>query len=167
MCLSPDEWRLALFGTLDIGGDRCDRLEARLLNVAQHTVSLGGDVVVDFGLWARDERTALRWLFGRLGAQVVVEYIDVSRDEQRRRLALRDAGAGWEAAVAADDYGRDLFQVPTEDELTAGPLDVADDKPRPARTGVEARTYVDWAQWAADRWPGLVVADVGPGRTRV
>ncbi|MCL2424089.1 MAG: hypothetical protein FWD11_09420, partial [Micrococcales bacterium] len=83
---------------------------------------------------------------------------------RRRRAALRDGGTGWESAVAAHDYGRDLFQVPQEDELTAGPLDVAGDQPRRARTGAEPSVYADWEEWAMDRWPGLVVAEVTSGR---
>jgi hypothetical protein len=37
-------------------------LEGRLISVALQALRLGTSVVLDYGLWGRDERSALRWL---------------------------------------------------------------------------------------------------------
>jgi predicted kinase len=59
--LTPDEWMIPLFGESDAGGKR-DVLEERLICVALQALRLGTSVVLDFGFWSRDERSALRWL---------------------------------------------------------------------------------------------------------
>jgi hypothetical protein len=51
---------IPLFGEPDAGGKR-DILEGRLIHVALEVLPLGISVVLDFGFWARDERSALRW----------------------------------------------------------------------------------------------------------
>ena len=50
-----------LFGDGEADGKR-DVLEGRLIVVAVDALRLGTNVVLDFGLRARDERSALRWL---------------------------------------------------------------------------------------------------------
>lgn len=60
--LTPDEWHLPLFGTSLTADGKRDVLEGRLIMVALRTLRLGTSVVLDFGLWGRDERLALRWL---------------------------------------------------------------------------------------------------------
>ena len=59
--LTPDEWMAPLFGDGEADGKR-DVLEGRLIVVAVDALRLGTNVVLDFGLRARDERSALRWL---------------------------------------------------------------------------------------------------------
>ena len=59
--LTPDEWMIPLFGEPGADGKR-DVLEGRLIWVALQTLRLGTSVVLDFGFWGRDERSALRWL---------------------------------------------------------------------------------------------------------
>jgi predicted kinase len=59
--LTPDEWMIPLFGDSMADGRRFV-LEGRLISVALQVLRLGTSVVLDFGLWGRDERSALRWL---------------------------------------------------------------------------------------------------------
>lgn len=66
--LTPDEWMIPLFGDHDAGGRR-DVLEGRLVSTALQVLALGADVVLDFGLWSRDERAALHHLAPRAGAR--------------------------------------------------------------------------------------------------
>lgn len=61
--LTPDEWMIPLFGDSMAGGKRFV-LEGQLISVALQVLRLGTSVVLDFGLWGRDERSALRWLAG-------------------------------------------------------------------------------------------------------
>ncbi len=59
--LTPDEWMIQLFGEPMADGKRFV-LEGRLITVALQAMRLGTSVVLDYGLWGRDERSALRWL---------------------------------------------------------------------------------------------------------
>ena len=58
---TPDEWMIPLFGDSMADGKRFV-LEGQLISVALQVLRLGTSVVLDFGLWGRDERSALRWL---------------------------------------------------------------------------------------------------------
>jgi predicted kinase len=142
--LSPDEWMIPLFGEPDAGGKR-DILEGRLIWLSLEALKLDTSVVLDFGFWSRDERSALRWLADSVGATTQVIYLPIDPTAQHDRIQQR-----WQRApdstfpmTAADRASyRAQFQVPTLDELTAVDLDEAP----PGRT---------WREWAAERWPSL------------
>src|SRR6185437_9769057 len=65
--LTPDHWMIPLFGEPLADGKRFV-LEGRLISVALQALRLGTSVVLDFGLWGRDDRSALRWLARSAGA---------------------------------------------------------------------------------------------------
>jgi len=44
------------------------------------------NVVLDFGLWARDERSALRWIAASVGAFCEIVYLPVDRELQLSRV---------------------------------------------------------------------------------
>ncbi|WP_432562513.1 AAA family ATPase [Kineococcus sp. SYSU DK003] len=143
--LTPDEWMVPLFGGENPGAGR-DALEGRLLWTALRVARLGLDVVVDFGLWSREERHALRVLFAAVGADCVVEFCDVDPATQLTRAEHR-----WRQtphltfAVTAGELAswREVFVAPDAAELSGGPVP---DPPPGSAT---------WADWAAQRWPGL------------
>ena len=83
---------IPLFGDSDAGGKR-DVLEGRLIWLALEALRLGTSMIVDFGFWARDERSALRWLGASAGASCQVVYLPVGRATQRARIAHRQAHA--------------------------------------------------------------------------
>jgi predicted kinase len=143
--LTPDEWMIPLFGEPKAGGKR-DVLEGRLISVAMQALRLGTSVVLDFGLWGRDERSALRWLARSAGAACQVVYLPVDRDAQLAPIADRQASAPHQTfpMTEADvDRWRDQFQVPDAAELDAGEV------PGPPAG------WRGWPEWAADRWPSL------------
>jgi predicted kinase len=144
--LTPDEWMISLFdGTQP--DDKRDLLEGRLIALALQTLRLGTNVVLDFGLWSRDERSALRWLATAAGASCSVIYLPVGRDAQRARVAHRQATAPHRTFPMSEsdlDEWRELFQAPDAAELRAG-SPIPD--PPPGWPG--------WPQWAADRWPSV------------
>ena len=86
----PAHWMVPLFG--DSMAD-CKRfvLEGRLISVALQALWLGTSVVLDYGLWDRDERSALRWLARSVGAACQVVYLPVAKDVQLARIARRQA----------------------------------------------------------------------------
>ena len=102
--LTPDEWMIALFDGTQPDGKR-DVLEGLLVTVALQALRAGISVVLDFGLWSRDERSALRWLARSAGASAQVVYLPVDKDVQRARIAHRQATAPRPPDVP-DDRGR-------------------------------------------------------------
>ncbi|GAA4953696.1 AAA family ATPase [Actinoplanes utahensis] len=121
--LTPDEWMIPLFDGTQPDGKR-DLLEGLLIRVALETLRLGTSVVLDFGLWSHDERSALRWLAATAGATCPIIYLPVSADVQRARIAHRQATAPHTTFPISDTevtYGRDLFEAPDPTELHGGP----------------------------------------------
>jgi len=64
--LTPDEWMIPLFADNDADGKR-NVLEGRFIWLALRALSHGGDVILDFGVWSKVERTALRALAATTG----------------------------------------------------------------------------------------------------
>jgi hypothetical protein len=58
--LTPDEWMIPLFGDSEADGKR-NVLEGRFVWLASRALAMGVSVVLDFGVWGKDERSALRW----------------------------------------------------------------------------------------------------------
>jgi predicted kinase len=143
--LTPDEWMLSLFGELEVEGKR-DLLEGQLIALALRALHLGTNVVLDFGLWSRDERSALRWLAASAGAACQVIYLPIDPDVQRARIAYRQATAPHTTVPMSEadiDTWRKQFQAPDAAELGS------DDIPGPPPG------WLGWLEWAADRWPSL------------
>jgi len=143
--LTPDHWMIALFDGTQPDGKR-DLLEGLLITVALQTLRLGTSVVLDFGLWGRDERSALRWLGRSAGAACQVVYLPVDEAVQRSRVAHRQATTPHQTFPMTEtdlDVWRTQFEEPDAAELGG------DEVPRPPAG------WPDWPAWAADRWPSL------------
>lgn len=146
--LTPDHWQIALFGNSIAefqrpGGERWV-LEGRLISVALQVLRLGISVVLDFGLWGRDERSALRWLARSAGGNCQVVYLPVDKDTQLARIAHRQATSPEQTFPMGEgdiDLWREQFQVPDVAELAGG------DVPDPPAG------WPDWTTWAVDHWP--------------
>ena len=82
--LTPDEWMNPLFGEPEADGKR-EVLEGRFIWVAMRALRHGMNVVLDFGVWTKNERSALKFLAGSLGASWQLVYLETSKEEQRRR----------------------------------------------------------------------------------
>jgi predicted kinase len=141
--LTPDHWMIPLFGDSMADGKRFV-LEGRLISVALQALRLGNSVVLDYGLWGRDERWALRWLARSAGADCQVVYLPVDKNVQLIRIAHRQAMAPhhtFPMSEADVDRWREQFQVPDAAELGGGEL------PSPPAG------WPGWGEWAADHWP--------------
>lgn len=144
--LTPDEWMIPLFGEAEANGKR-DVLEGRFVWLAMRALRLGVNVILDFGVWARDERSALRSLAAEVGARCELVYLPVDELEQRRRVQARfaaDPGSTFDLGPDDLDQFRTQFQAPDDDELTSAEID-------PAPAGCRS-----WQAWAAQRWPTSV-----------
>ncbi|HYN85346.1 MAG TPA: AAA family ATPase [Pyrinomonadaceae bacterium] len=121
--LTPDEWIVRLFGTglTPPALDWCrDPVEALQWGVAERALTLGVNVVLDFGFWSRVERDDFRARAARLGAGAEVHFLDVPRAVLAARLAARNADLPpytFRVTDAQLDLWWSLFEPPTPDEL--------------------------------------------------
>jgi predicted kinase len=90
--LTKDEWVKALYGHENPPSAQ-DVIEGRLIQIGLRVLELGNNVVIDYGLWSRDERSALRQAAADLGAMVEMHYFELTPAEQRRRVDHRQAQA--------------------------------------------------------------------------
>src|SRR5690348_14410100 len=65
--LTKDEWVKALYGH-ENPPSATDVIEGRLIQIGLRALELGTNVVIDYGLWGRDERSALRQAAADRGA---------------------------------------------------------------------------------------------------
>ena len=122
--LTPDEWHLVLFGNdfpSEEHDDRHDRVERVMWTVAERALKLGVSVILDFGLWAREERDCLRRQAERLGVGFKIHFMDVPLDELCRRLEVRNERVGQDAVfrvTRADvEQWAQWFEPPVDEEL--------------------------------------------------
>jgi predicted kinase len=145
--LTKDEWVKALYGH-ENPRSASAVIEGRLIEIGLRALELGIDVVVDFGLWGRDERAALRKAAADRGAKVEMHYFEVTPAEQRRRLDQRQAGEShttWPMSEEELTQWAGVIQVPTEGELDGS--EPIDDPPA---------GFSSWDEWRGHRWPPAV-----------
>lgn len=92
--LTPDDWLTRLLGTDRVLGEIDERrgaMESLLWDVAARLLSLGVDVVLDFGVWSRDEREEFRGRAAALGARSELHFVDAPLDVLIERVRARNA----------------------------------------------------------------------------
>jgi len=142
MRLTPDEWMIPLFGEPE-GGKR-EILEGRFIWLAIRALGLGINVVLDFGVWTKDERSALRFLAESVGASYELVYLEIDEQEQRRRHDRRFSAKPETTFPMSDDdlrSFREQFEAPEEAELLASEF------------GSPPLGHANWSTWIAERWP--------------
>ena len=143
--LSPDEWQIVLFGDQN-PPDKRDLVEGKLVELGMRAAELGTNVVFDFGLWGKDERSALRWIADAVGARSQVVYLPIDHQEQRSRVTNRYATTPDQTFHMSDvelEQWRAQFQTPDDEELRGAQIP-------PVPPG-----HPTWSQWASQRWPSL------------
>jgi hypothetical protein len=120
--LTADEWLHELHPQLS--GDELDALrdpvERLQWNVALRVLETGGNVVLDWGLWSREERDHYRTQAQAIRARVVLCWLDPPVDELKRRLTSRNAELPTGTFHITDprlDNAIRVFQRPTPEEL--------------------------------------------------
>jgi predicted kinase len=145
--LTKDEWVKALYGPENPSSAQ-DVIEGRLITVGLRALELGIGVVIDYGLWSRDERSALRQAAADRGAQVELHYLELDPAEQRRRLDRRDAAAPHTSWPMSD---RELVDWAARIEVpTPGELDGSEPIDEPPAG------FATWDEWREQRWPPSV-----------
>jgi predicted kinase len=145
--LTKDEWMKALYGEQN-PPSASDVIEGRLIGIGLRALELGLNVVIDFGLWGRDERSALRQAAADRGARVEMLHFELSPGAQRRRLDQRQTDAPHSTWPISDEElagWADIMQIPTPGEIDGS--EPIDDPPS---------GFGSWDAWRSDRWPPSV-----------
>ena len=121
--LTPDEWHVNLFGhdVLDPDHDRRHgMIESMLWQGAARALSLGTNIILDFGFWAKEERDDFRSRAKELGARSEVIFMDVDEEELMKRVRIRNENLMNEIHYIPEDMMKfwiEFFQKPDKDEL--------------------------------------------------
>lgn len=145
--LTKDEWMKALYGP-ENPASASDVIEGRLIRIGMRALELGINVVIDFGLWSRDERSALRRAAADIGAAVQIFYFELAPAEQRRRLDARLSEVPDETWPISEEELAEWaskFDIPTPGEL---------DGSEPI--GDPPNGFATWGEWTVMRWPPSV-----------
>ena len=120
-------------------------IEGRLIEIGLRALELGINVVIDYGLWGRDERSALRQAAADRGAIAEPRYFELAPGEQRRRLDRRQAEEPHTTWPISDEELAEWaasIEIPTSGELDGSePID-----------GPPAG-FPTWDEWRTHRWP--------------
>jgi predicted kinase len=145
--LTKDEWVKALYGHANPPSAQ-DVIEGRLIEIGLRALELGINVVIDYGLWGRDERSALRQAAADVGAMVEMHYFELTPAEQRNRLDQRLAEASqttWDISDNELVVWAANIDIPTPGELDGS--EPIDDPPA---------GFATWDEWRAHRWPPFI-----------
>lgn len=120
--LCPDEWILDIFGpeidraTFDAVRDSIENV---LWKLAARVLTLGQDVILEYGFWALEEREDYRARAEALGATVILRYVTASPDELWRRIEKRNEQLppGYRNTRVEIDEWLKVFQPPTAEEF--------------------------------------------------
>jgi predicted kinase len=145
--LTKDEWVRALYGRENPPAAQ-DVIEGRLVQIGLRALELGINVVIDYGLWGRYERSALRQAAADRGAVVVMRYFELGPAAQRTRLDQRQAEAPQTTWPMSDEELAEWaakIDIPTPGELDGS--EPIDDPPA---------GFATWDEWRRYRWPPSV-----------
>jgi predicted kinase len=119
MC--PDDWMMA--SGIDLWDDDVrSRIERFQRDLAMDRLRAGGNVIIEWGVWSREERDALRVAARGVGAAVELRYTSAPIDELWRRIVERDLEGRWGSRSITrhelEERSR-IYEAPTDDELAA------------------------------------------------
>ena len=101
MC--PDEWMTAS-GIDPWDSSARSRIEAFQLDLTLDLLRRGRNVVIEWGVWAREERDTLRQAARSIGAAVELHYVMADIDELWRRIVARGLkGSGASRPIRRDE----------------------------------------------------------------
>jgi predicted kinase len=118
---TPDEWMARLFGDDPPEESFAERAEAILQLLEplwMRCLSLGVDVVLDYGFWGRKERDDVRATVERLGANACLYRLHCPDAEARRRIDVRNRADHRSLHIAPATYDalRSRFEPLQADE---------------------------------------------------
>ena len=121
--LSIDDLMLALFpeGTGEMHDTYVRRTENYLLEQSLQILATGTDVILDWGLWTREQRDRLRAFYAEHRAACEVHYLRISEEEWNRRIRKRNGAQAGDPAAYFVDEGllkkfESIFEEPVAEE---------------------------------------------------
>lgn len=123
--LSIDEIMLAMFGLYvgDKHDEYVEKTEKYLFDKSVEIIETGIDVILDWGLWTRDERRYAKEFYSARGIENEIHYLNISNETWKTRLDKRNraVSAGEIIAYPVDDnlaakFGA-IFEMPDRDEI--------------------------------------------------
>jgi predicted kinase len=146
--LTKDDWVKALYGHANPPLAQAV-IEGRLIQIALRALELGINVVIDYGLWGRNERSALRQAAADRGARAEMHYFALIAGEQRRRLDQRltdEPDTTWRMSEEEVTQWTANMDIPTSGELDGSePID-----------GPPAG-FTTWDEWRRHHWPPSIL----------
>jgi predicted kinase len=120
---NADEWILSIYGHELERPERDtvrDSIEALQWQTAKQALSLGCNVILDWGFWSRSERDQYRNEAEALGAEVKVIYLDFSIDELWQRISQRPESTKGTLHITKEELEKwaTMFEAPNKDELS-------------------------------------------------
>lgn len=120
--ITKDEWLISMVGndpTIDGYQNFDHRMCGLSRDIAFQLAKKGIDVIIDEGVWEKEQREILRRRAEEVGAQAVVYYLDTPIETIRERVARRNSNLGKDSFKISgdllDEYLK-YWQPPSEDE---------------------------------------------------
>lgn len=120
--ITKDEWLIRLIGndpTIDGYADYDHKICGLSRDVAFQLVAKGIDVIIDEGLWEKEQRALLRKRTAEAGAEAVLYYLDTPIATIRERVARRNESLAKDSFMITNamlESYLPLWQPPTKDE---------------------------------------------------
>jgi predicted kinase len=120
---TPDEWILDIYGP-DLNRQERDNarnpVEALQWKVAKRALSLGCNVVLDWGFWSQEERNKYRQEAQSLGAKVKTIFLNETVEKLWSRISKRPESLSGTLQITKSDLEQwaKMFEIPTEEELS-------------------------------------------------
>lgn len=117
--LCPDDWMMA--SGIDLWADDVrGRVERFQFQLGMDLLARGHDVIIEWGVWAREERDALRDAARSIGAKVELRYTTAPVEELWRRIVERDLEGRWASRpitrAELDEWAAG-YDAPTQEEF--------------------------------------------------
>ena len=120
--ITKDEWLIQMVGndpTIDGYEDYDSKMCGLSRDVAFQLAAKGIDVIIDEGVWEKEQRDMLRRRIEEVGAQVVLYYLDTPIATIRERVARRNMNAAKDSFKISGellDFYLQYWEPPSEDE---------------------------------------------------
>jgi len=120
MRMCPDEWMAALdIDVFDMPARA--RIEALQWDLTAELLAHGATVIIEWGVWSRQERDELRARAATLGVPMELILLDAPLDELWRRIDARQRDGSWRwRPISREelDLWSTWFERPGDDELS-------------------------------------------------
>lgn len=116
--LTPDEWMERIVND-GYNEEKREIVEAIQWEIAQKVLSLGADVILEFGFWSRKERDEFRIQAKNIGAETKLYFLNTSREQLLHRLEERNKNLPTHTFIVSEsdlDKWLEQFEAPTSDE---------------------------------------------------